>query len=207
MRSSRYVAGLLSLFAVTNCVALSHAQGRPGAPTIAAPVDNINVEAAVSLGDRNFVAPPLLVIDPASNLLQGREALTDKRFADAAKYFSVGAQDKNGADEALLLLGNAQLYAKNYAAAIAAYDDLLQKFPQSKWRHKALFQKADALAAQKQWAQAAAIYHKELQHIVSDARREHIAATYLKYADTYYDPPKTSPLEPTTPNWQRAKSL
>jgi uncharacterized protein YfaS (alpha-2-macroglobulin family)/TolA-binding protein len=167
----------------------------------------IVAEASASLGDRVYLAPPLLNAQPNTPLSQGREALTDKRYADAAKFLTLAAREKAGADEALLLLGNAQLYAKNWPAAIAAYDELLQKFPDSKWRHKALFQKADALAAQSQWAQAAAIYEKELEYIVSDARREQIAATYLKYADSYFAPPKKSPAETPAPNWQRAKSL
>jgi uncharacterized protein YfaS (alpha-2-macroglobulin family)/TolA-binding protein len=167
----------------------------------------IVAEASASFGDRSYHAPPLLDAEPKASLLQGREALTDKRYADAAKYLTLATQEKNGSEEAFLLLGNTQLYAKNWHAAIAAYDELLQKFPDSKWRHKALFQKADALAAQNQWAQAAAIYEKALEYLVSDARREQIATTYLQYADSYYEPPKKSPAEPPTPNWQRAKSL
>jgi uncharacterized protein YfaS (alpha-2-macroglobulin family)/TolA-binding protein len=180
---------------------------RPAPATAVASTPAVIAEASATLGDRPFLAPPLLSLSSSSHLQQGREALTDKRYADATKYLTLAAQEKTAADEALILLGNAQLYAKNYTAAISAYDEFVQKFPDSKWRHKALFQKADALAAKQQWAQAAAIYEKELEYIVSDARREQIAATYLKYADIYYNPPKKSAAETPTPNWQRAKSL
>lgn len=111
------------------------------------------------------------------------------------------------ADEALLLLGHALLGAKKYEAALAAYDKLLATFPDSSWRKKAIFKKADAFIAQKQWDKAATLYEPELDYIVSDDRKEQVAEIYLKYANQYFEPPKKASGETPAPNYAKAKTL
>lgn len=153
------------------------------------------------------VGLPLLAVAPGASLARGREALTDRRYADAAKLLQAAALEPSSAEEAALLLGNAQFSAKDYGAAIAAYDALIQKFPTSRWLKKARFKKADALAAMGKWAQAAAIYEPELEYIVSVDRREQVATTYLKYADQYFAPVKKDKADEVAPNFPHAKAL
>ena len=143
-----------------------------------------------------------------SLLQQGREALTDRRYDDAARLLAqAAAPGQEKADEAQILLGNALLGAKKYDAAIAAYDKLLAAFPDSSWRKKAIFKKADAYSAQKQWDKAAALYEPELDYIVSDDRKEQVAEIYLKYANQYFEPPKKTSGETPAPNYDKAKTL
>ncbi len=141
-------------------------------------------------------------------LQQGREALTDRHYEEASRLLAqAAAPGQERADEAQLLLGQALLRAKKYNEAIAAYDKLLRDFPQSAWRKKALFQKADAYGTLKQWDKAAALYEPELDYIVSDERKEQVADIYLKYAAQYFEPPKNARGETPTPNYAKAKAL
>ena len=154
----------------------------------------------------------VLLVSPlfAQNSLfqQGREALTDRRYDDAARLLEqAAAPGQEKADEAQLLLGHALLGAKKYDAAIVAYDKLLAAFPDSVWRKKAIFKKADAYSAQKQWDKAAALYEPELDYIVSDDRKEQVAEIYLKYANQYFEPPKKTSGETPAPNYAKAKTL
>ena len=190
----------LALPALLAVAALSvHAQNEaPEAPAQATKVAD----------KRLYSAPPLLGSTPSTALLAGREALTDRNYAEAIKQLSAAAGDKANGDEALLLLGNAHLEAKEWTEAVSVFIRIPREFPGSKWNKKALFQKADAHVALKQWKEAAAIYEKEMEYIVSDERREKIAATYLKYADIYFEPKEDkTQAEPVKPDFARAKTL
>lgn len=152
-----------------------------------AKADDVNVEKKTS-----HSTPPLLFLTPPSSFQLGREALRDKRYAEAKNHLEKAAADPATADEALLLLGNASLYSKDFPAAIAAYDRLINLGGNSAWNKKAVFQKADAYAAQKNWKAAADIYLPELEFLTSSKRQEMVAATYLKYADVYFAPGEKS---------------
>lgn len=194
-------AGLLScgLFA---------ALGLPPAATPTATAQAREAEAARPRagGPTIEAVLPFLNKKPSANLAQGREALTDRRYADAIRLLEL-AQAGPEAEEANLLLIYAHFNSKQYASAISACDKLLQSFPESKWRKKALFKKADSLAALGKWGEAAAIYEPELEYIVSVDRREQVAATYLKYADGYFAPAKKEKEDTPRPDFTRAKSL
>jgi len=154
----------------------------------------------------NLTAPAVFAQNQPAPLEQGREALTDRRYDDAVRLLGAAqAADKSG--EATVLLGHAYFYARKYPEAIAAYDRLLRDYPQSPWRTKALFKKADAYLALKQFEKAAEIYAPEMVYLVSDQRKEQVAATYLKYADRYYEPPKPAHGETPKPDYARAKVL
>jgi TolA-binding protein len=79
----------------------------------------------------------------------------DKAIALADQ--AVAAKDAD-ADQALYLKATAQFLGKTFADAIATADRLMADFPESDWRHKAVFLKAQALIEQKKLAEAAAIY-------------------------------------------------
>ncbi len=144
----------------------------------------------------------------ATPLDLGRRALSDRRYDDAARELAAAvALGGEKAHEAQLLLGHAYFHGKKYAEAIAAYDRLLREFPNSPWRKKALFRKADCHLELKQYDKAAAIYEPELAFLVSDQRKEQVADTYLKFADQYFAPPKNPKGETPAPNFPKAKSL
>lgn len=143
-----------------------------------------------------------------SLLQQGREALTDRRYDEAARLLAQAASPgQERADEAQLLLGHALLGAKKYDDALAAYEKLLRDFPNSPWRKKAVFKKGDVFIAQKQWDKAATIYEPELDYIVSDDRKEQVAEIYLKYANQYFEPPQKTKDDTPQPNYAKAKVL
>jgi uncharacterized protein YfaS (alpha-2-macroglobulin family)/TolA-binding protein len=145
---------------------------------------------------------------PATPLDLGRRALADRRYDDAARELTA-AVGLGGAkaDEAQFLLGNALFFARKYPEAIAAYNLVLQQHPNSRWRRKALFRKADCYLALKQYDKAAEIYEPELAYITSDARKEQVADTYMHYALQYFEPPKNPRGETPAPNFAKAKSL
>jgi uncharacterized protein YfaS (alpha-2-macroglobulin family)/TolA-binding protein len=154
---------------------------------------------------------------------QAEDALRAREYARAQTLLGpvTGAEGAN--DYALFLLGNAHFHAKQYPEAVQVYDRLLKDFADSPWRKKALFKKADALTQQKQFGQAADLLQPEVEHLVSDARKEEVAASYLKYADAYFTgtqedrrqpvgspaaPRETNRLTPTLqPDYEKARSL
>jgi TolA-binding protein len=60
----------------------------------------------------------------------------------------------SGADEGLLLLGEAYQRSQNYSAARSAYEDLLRNFPSSRFRSQVLYKLAQLAAIEKDWSSA-----------------------------------------------------
>jgi len=134
---------------------------------------------------------------------QAEEALRARDYARAQTLLAPVTGAEGASDYALFLLGNAHYYAKQYPQSAQVYDRLLKDFADSPWRKKALFKKADALAQQKQFGQAADLLQPEVEHLVSDARKEEVAASYLKYAEGYFRPADKD----KQPDYEKARSL
>ena len=80
---------------------------------------------------------PTLGSDDAGELFErGRELMADRRYDGAARVLGdLTSRYPNAAeaDEALLLLGKAHLYARRYEPAIAAFERLLKGMSGSAW--------------------------------------------------------------------------
>lgn len=97
--------------------------------------------------------------------------------------------------------GLALFLGGKHVEAIAQFESQVKEFPQGLWRSKALFRKADAHAALKQFDAAEAIYAEAVREIVGDARKARIAQVYLDFAEEYFAP-KDSLI---APDFARAK--
>jgi uncharacterized protein YfaS (alpha-2-macroglobulin family)/TolA-binding protein len=124
-------------------------------------------------------------VDPAI------QAMAERRPEEAVKALRAAlakAEGREGAAEIAYLLARAELQSKHYAEAIRIADDLRKRFTTSPFAHKVNFLKADALVATKDLAAADEIYLAEDKWLVSTQRKEEVAATYLGFADPYFQP-------------------
>src|SRR5689334_3799915 len=76
-----------------------------------------------------------------------RDALQDRRFADAIKQIDAELKKSSppSADYLLYLKGRAQIESKQYDEAIATFRKLESDFPKSDWASRARFGNADVL--------------------------------------------------------------
>ncbi|MCC6669778.1 MAG: tetratricopeptide repeat protein [Planctomycetes bacterium] len=119
------------------------------------------------------------------SLKDGEEALIQRRYAEAVPhlrkaYEEAGAGEK---DRVLLLLARALFLSGNSAEAVAAYERLSREIPGSNLATKATFQRAEVLAANRRFQEAAVLYRDEIERLVGIGRKEEIAATYLGLAE------------------------
>jgi uncharacterized protein YfaS (alpha-2-macroglobulin family) len=119
-----------------------------------------------------------------------REAMQDRRYADAVKAIDEAAQVKDAPRDYLLYLKGRALHLDGkYDEAIAVFDQL-GKEPKSPWARRARFAKAVALARKGDFRSAELIYRAEAEYLLSTDRKQQIADIYLEFADTYFKPPK-----------------
>ena len=95
----------------------------------------------------------------------------DKAIIMADKIIT--AEDAK-ADEAHYLKALALFNAKKYPEAITAADQLAVAFPQSAWRFKATFLKAQSLVEQKQFEKAATLYRSEATRLLAAERKQEL---------------------------------
>ncbi|MGA2256767.1 MAG: tetratricopeptide repeat protein, partial [Thermoguttaceae bacterium] len=143
--------------------------------TTAAPVEKISADAP-------------LVADKI------REAMQDRRFADAVKAIDEAVQVKDSPRDYLLYLKGRALHLDGkYDEAIAVFDQLGKELPgvsKNPWARRARFAKAVSLARKGDFRSAELIYRAEAEYLLSTDRKQQIADIYLEFADTYFKPPK-----------------
>ena len=120
---------------------------------------------------------------------------------------AVAAAKDSAADQALLLKATALLQSKKFAEALSATDQLLADFPQSVWRHKAVFLKAQTLIEQKQFAAAAAIYQAEAARILAPERKQALVGEILRFAEKLETKPDPNVPDAPKPDFAKAYSL
>lgn len=86
-------------------------------------------------------------------------------------------------DLALLVRGNALQELGKQQEAIRSYDELLRRFPKSRWKYKAIFHKADAYLRLKSFSNAVKIFRAQLDRLGSFQRRARLATAYKKLSD------------------------
>jgi TolA-binding protein len=124
-------------------------------------------------------------------------AMTDKIIA---------AKDPK-ADEAHYLKALALLHAKKFADATAAAELLVTAFPDSVWRFKAIFLKAQALVEQKKFQAAAAIYQNEATRILGAGRKQELVGVIVAFADKLTAKPDPTVPDAPKPDFQKAYNL
>ena len=127
-----------------------------------------------------------------------REAMQDRRYADAVTAIDEAVQAKDAPKDYLLFLKGRALHLDGkYDDAIAVFDQL-GKEDQSQagkpdvhpWARRARFAKAVSLARKGDFRSAEVIYRAEAEYLLSADRKQQIADIYLEFADTYFKPPK-----------------
>lgn len=144
-----------------------------------------------------------LWLQVANQAKAAREALADRDYASAARILA--ELDKAGGAsaesvEALFLLGKAKFYSKDYPGALAAWDQLLERYPDSAYASKVRFLMADAWAAERRYKEAAELYRERAEFFIGSAYRARLAGLYLEIADKAFTGVKAGregdPLDP-----------
>jgi len=90
-----------------------------------------------------------------------------RAITEAKRYISILPQGKN-VEEMYKLIGDSYLMAKEWIEAINAYDEILNKFPNSKYSRQIIFNKAICLIKNKKYNEAEDLFQK----IISDGNEE-----------------------------------
>lgn len=112
-----------------------------------------------------------------------------------------------GEDELNLHLARAHQEASQPAKAISICDQALRKFPKSKWRHKIVFLKAEALASQRKFDQALAIYQSESKRIFDLKRQDEVAGQLVEFAELFATEPAPEDLDAPAADYGKALIL
>ncbi|MBI3921310.1 MAG: tetratricopeptide repeat protein [Armatimonadetes bacterium] len=140
---------------------------------------------------------------PAS-LTEAEDLLSQKDFPRAEEALKPLVEGGGEAEDyARFLLGEALFEQGKYPEAHTAYGSVVTKFPDSAWKQKALYRSADCLARLKQFEKAGDALQPAMEALVSEGRKEQVAAAYLKYADQYLDPKNKD----EKPNYPKARAL
>ena len=118
----------------------------------------------------------------------------------------IAAKDPN-ADEAHYLKALALFHAKKFSEAATAADQLPVSFPQSAWRFKATFLKAQSLIEQKQFQPAAALYQSEATRLLAADRKQELVGVIVTFADKLATTPNLHVPDAPKPDFQKAYNL
>lgn len=157
--------------------------------------------SCLSLTTHSWAAEPSLF-----ELLQAemRAEHYDKAIDMADKI--IAAKDSK-ADEAHYLKVLALFHAKKYTEAATSADQLAVAFPQSDWRFKATFLKAQSLVEQKQFEQAATLYQSEAARLLAADRKQELAGVIVAFADKLVEKPDPNVPDAPSPDFQKAYKL
>ncbi|HNQ87721.1 MAG TPA: MG2 domain-containing protein [Verrucomicrobiota bacterium] len=111
------------------------------------------------------------------------------------------------ADEAHYLKTLALFHAKRFPEAAAAADQLAFAFPESVWRHKAVFLKAQALIEQKQFQPAAALYQAEAARLLAADRKQELVGVIVAFAEKLSAQPDPRMPDAPRPDFPKAHGL
>jgi len=127
--------------------------------------------------------------------------MQDRKYAEAmAAIEKAAGDDKADQDYLAYLNGRALHFQKKYDEAVAAYDIVSKRFPDSPWARRARFAKGLSYARKGDFRNAELTYRAEAEYLFSVDRKQEIADIYLEYAGVYFKPPK----EEQKPDYKRA---
>lgn len=127
-----------------------------------------------------------------------RQLMQDRQYAKAVEamdaILQVKAEDKKeeakkiDRDYLAYLKGRALQLDHQYDAAVKAYDEMNKQFPKSPWARRARFAKGATLARKGDFRTAEIVYRAEAEFLLSEDRKQQIAAIYLEFADAFFKP-------------------
>lgn len=139
------------------------------------------------------LAPQPHVPENIARLMKDRQYAEAVAAIDGLLKSPPAEGEKLSRDYLTYLKGRALHFDQKYDAAIAAYKQVDQNFPQSKWARRARFAAGVSYARQGEFQQAELIYRAEAQYLLSQERKQEIADIYLEFADAYFQPPENGP--------------
>lgn len=137
-------------------------------------------------------------------------ALQDRNFADAVKQIDELAAEKGRADVDYLLYlkGMALIYQGQLDAALDNFARLEKELPKSAWLSRSRFGRGAALAKQRNYQAAAAIYKAESERLLSNGRRDELTGIYLEFADRFFEgEAEKGPTTKKQPDYNQALSF
>ena len=127
------------------------------------------------------------VIGAWQGLREGEDHLIQRRYTEAVTSLegtlAEMAVDAPERDRVLYLLGKARFFAGNMPGSVESFSQLTAEHPESRWRHRAAFGKADTLKRQGKLREAAMVYRDEIARLVGLDRKEDVAQVYLGLAE------------------------
>lgn len=145
---------------------------------------------------------------PDAGLEAIRGALQSKSYDAAVKAADKYLADKpKQGDAALYLKATAQYHAKQYDACATTAGIVMAKHQKSKWFHKAVFLKGDALSMQRKFKEAEALFEVEAHRLLASERKKEIANIVVRYADALAKKPDENDPGAPKPNYTKAYQI
>ncbi len=143
-----------------------------------------------------------------SNLPQIQSEMRKLQYEKAIELADKAIAEKDTeADQALFLKAIALFQGKKFTDTVKSADRLIADFPQSDWRHKAVFLKARALVELKNFEQAAAIYEAESARILAPERKQALVGEILRFAEKLEAKPDPAVPDAPPADFMKAYSL
>ncbi|MCU0978437.1 MAG: outer membrane protein assembly factor BamD [Pirellulaceae bacterium] len=143
-------------------------------------------------------APPSLIA--ICNLIQDRDYAAATAAIDGVIQGGGGngtgtdrpdrSQSHVPPDHLLYLKGRAAYYQNKHDAAVAVFEDLGKRFPDSPWARPAKWAAAAALVRKGDYRAAELIYRAQTEWLLSPDRKQELAEIYVDLAAALFDPPQ-----------------
>ncbi len=141
------------------------------------------------------------------------ELMQSRKFAEAAEAIEAFLQrapvEPNRAAYLHYLRIRALVEAGQFDAALAASDSFekAEGNAQTEWAARIRFARADVFSRQRNYQRAGEVYRAEADRLLSDGRRDELAAISLEFADRYFDGvPAKDPSQAKKPDYGRART-
>ena len=135
-------------------------------------------------------------------------ALVRRNWSEALALIEASAASRpEDADFWAYLRGSALAEQGQVAAAIEVLLELERAHPQSAWRTKARFRRAELLRASGDLQAAQALWEEEAERLSSQARKGELADIYLDFAGRLSTPAEQAGPEPQALDYARARAL
>jgi len=153
-----------------------------------------------------FTFSNLSAQDAMSALREGNYEEAIKRLSGDLTALAAATEGVNE-DELRLYQARAHHLAGRNGEAVKLCNEFLKKFPESSWRHKVVFLKAQALAAQRKFEEALAIYQSEAGRIFKEERQDEVAGHLVEFAELFATEPAPEDLDAPRADYEKALIL
>ncbi|MCG8650803.1 MAG: tetratricopeptide repeat protein, partial [Pirellulales bacterium] len=134
-------------------------------------------------------------------------AMQSRSFEQAIEVLEAALQDGQQSDQDYLLYlkGLALTELDRFDEALEVFAALERDYPQSVWKSRSRFGRANVFVQRRQYTEAGKIYRAEAERLLSRQRKDELAAIYLEFADRYYEGiPADDPSQEKKPDYQQA---